>query len=309
MLGLTACSEPTDKITVLEPTNQTSAELVTASESPTETVKFGVLAIDSAVSVNERYTPLLDYLTAATGQTFELVPLTQASQFQAVEAKTLDFTTNNPLASVQIQRLYNTQFLVTHSRPQTGPKFSALIIVHRDSDIQTLEDLRGKHVACVNFQTAAAGCVFQIQHLLENGIDPFSEFGKFEENKSQDNIVFSVLNGSLDAGFIRSGQLEKMLTRGLLDSVDEVRVLEPRDDDFLYEHTTALYPEWPIAALPDTDPALIADVKAALMAMPPGHPALAAAKLDGFVEPEDYSAIETLIENLQLKSWDAPTTD
>lgn len=303
-----SCGQSPEKITVLAPEHEVTAPTAPL-EMTGETVKFGVLAIDSAVSVNERYDLLLDYLAQEIGRPFELVPLTQDSQFEQVAAKELDFTTNNPLAAVQIQRLYDTQFLVTHSRPDTGPQFSALIVVRDDSDIKTLEDLRGKHVACVNFQTAAAGCVFQIQHLLEQGIDPFKDFGKFEENKSQDNIVFSVLNGSLDAGFIRTGQLEKMISREILDSQENIRVLDPMADDFRYEHTTALYPEWPIASLKDADPALVESVKMALLNMPPDHPALKAANIEGFVAVADYASIETLIENLKLKSWDAPSAD
>ena len=94
----------------------------------------------------------------------------------------------------------------------------------------------------------------------------------------------------------------------ILDSAEEIRVLDPRDDDFLYEHTTALYPEWPIAALEETNPELVEAVKAALMAIPPEHPALQAAKIEEFVPTADYSPIEVLIENLQLKSWDAPSS-
>jgi len=310
-LLMAACSNSPPKISTLdiEADGETVSAEVAVVDPAVETeavVKFGVLAIDSAVSVNERYSALMNYLTEATGQRFQLVPLTQDSQFEQVAADALDFTTNNPLAAVQIRRLYDTEFLVTHSRPQTGSQFSGLIIVRDDSPINTLEELRGKRVACVDFQTAAAGCVFQIQHLLDAGIDPFTEFDSFAENKSQDNIVFAVLNGTLDAGFIRTGQLEKMIARGILDSQAELRVLEPANDDFYYEHTTALYPEWPIAALADTDPDLVEAVQAALLTIPPDHPALTAAKVDGFVAVADYASVDRLIETLQLKSWDAP---
>ncbi|MDY7021808.1 MAG: phosphate/phosphite/phosphonate ABC transporter substrate-binding protein [Cyanobacteriota bacterium] len=279
------------------------------AQSPTfsgEPVQFAVLSIDSAVSVNERYKPLLNYLAEQTNRPFELVPVTQASQFTDVEAGKIDFTTNNPLAAVQIQRLYDTQFLVTHSRPKTGTQFSGLIVVKQESEIQTIEDLKGKKVACVNFQTAAAGCVFQIDYLLENGIDPFEAFGSFIENKSQDNIVLAVLNGTIDAGFIRTGQLEKMFNQGLLKSLDEVRVLNSVNDDFYYRHTTALYPEWPIASTSNADPALVKKVQEALLNIPPEHPALEAVKVEKFVPAVNYEQLDRLIENLQLKSWDSP---
>ena len=236
---------------------------------------------------------------------FELVTLSQESQFTQVEAGNLDFTTNNPLAAVQIRRLYDTEFLVTHSRPKTGILFSALIVVKQNSNIKTIENLRGKKVACVDFETAAAGCVFQIYHLQQKGINPFQDFSSFIENKSQDNIVLAVLNGTIDAGFIRTGQLEKMVEKGLINSIDELRIIDRADDNFPYAHTTSLYPEWPIAALKNTDPQLVQDVKAALLNIPPEHPALSAAKIESFAPVEDYEQLDRLIKTLKLKSWNA----
>lgn len=269
-----------------------------------EPVYFGVLAIDSAVSVNERYGPLMDYLSSEIQRPVELVILSQDSQFTKVEEGALDFTTNNPLAAVQIQRLYETKFLLTHTRPKTGTKFSGLIIVNSDSKITEIEDLKGKRAACVNFQTAAAGCTFQIYHLLQNGFDPYKDFSSFIENKSQDNIVLAVLNGKIDVGFIRTGQLEKMVNKGLLTRLDEVHIMDIVEDNFFYSHTTELYPEWPIAALPGTEIDLVNQVQTALGKLSPDHPALAKLKADGFVPAVDYSQLHDLIETLKLKSWD-----
>lgn len=310
-VALTACAPPvnntpTDNPRIIAPDGSPTAPVAAPSSvTPQATVRFGVLTIDSALSVSERYGPLLAYLSTATGRPFELVPLTQASQFTAVATQDLDFTTTNPLAAEQVRRLYGTRFLVTHSRPGNGAEFGGLIIVHQDSSLHTLANLRGQRVACVNKQTAAAGCVFQIKHLLDQGIDPERDFGEFLENGSQDNIVLAVLNGTLDAGFIRTGQLEKMAARGLLEHPDRLRVLDPQPTTFPYPHTTALYPEWPIAALAHTDPALATAVTEALLALPPNHPALTAANLDGFVPAADYALLTGLIETLQLRSWDA----
>ncbi|MEB3360059.1 MAG: PhnD/SsuA/transferrin family substrate-binding protein [Synechococcales bacterium] len=276
-----------------------------APASDIQPLRLGVLAIDSALSVHARYKPLADYLTEATGYQFELVSLDQESQFTAVEQGTIDFATNNSLAAVQVHRLYDTEFLVTHSRPETGVEFSALIVVKDSSSIRTLADLKGKRVACVDFETAAAGCLFQVYHLRQAGINPFKDFGEFLENPSQDSIVLAVLNGSIDAGFIRTGQLEKMMKTGLLNSTDGLRVLEPMDDDFFYTHTTATYPEWPIAAVKGTDPAVVEAVRQALLNIPPDHPALTAANVTEFVPAVDYQSIDDLIETLQLLSWDA----
>ncbi len=306
MLVCAACSSDTSALKNDEIDRPQTAQEDSLSEP--DPVYFGVLAIDSAVSVHERYGPLMDYLSSQIKRPVELVILSQESQFTKVEEGALDFTTNNPLAAVQIQRLYETEFLVTHTRPKTGTQFSGLIIVDRDSDIdniEDIEDLKGKRAACVNFQTAAAGCTFQIYHLLQEGFDPHKDFSSFIENKSQDNIVLALLNSSIDVGFIRTGQLEKMVNKGLLSSLDEVRIIDVSDDEFLYPHTTELYPEWPVAALSDTEPELVNQVQTALIQLSSDHPALTTLKVEGFVPAVDYSQLNHLIETLKLKSWDA----
>lgn len=297
-----------DGQTVSQERSQNDSQGVEASSGNKETekpVSFGVLAIDSAVSVNERYSPLLTYLSEKLDRPVELVIMSQETQFTKVEEGSVDFSMNNPLAAVQIQRLYDTDFFLTLARPKTGTEFSGLIIADSNSDIKSVEDLKDKRAACVDFETAAAGCIFQIYHLLQQNFDPAQDFSSFVENKSQDNIVLSVLNGSIDVGFIRTGQLEKMLDKGLLTSLDEVRIIDQSDDDFLYPHTTALYPEWPIAALSTTDPQLKEQMKTALLELPPDHPAMGALKAASFADVVDYNPIHDLIETLQLKSWDA----
>ncbi|MEA5467052.1 phosphate/phosphite/phosphonate ABC transporter substrate-binding protein [Leptothoe sp. PORK10 BA2] len=303
----TACSS-NDSLLKDTDTNKASTPQTSTPQTNTlandEPVYFGVLAIDSAVSVNEQYAPLMNYLSSEIQRPVELVILSQDSQFTQVEERKLDFITNNPLAAVQVQRLYETNFLLTHTYSKTGTKFGGLIIVDSDSKITTIEDLKGKRAACINFETAAAGCIFQIYHLLQNGFDPYKDFSSFIENKSQDNIVLAVLNGQIDAGFIRTGHLEKMVNKGSLTSSDEVRIIDVAEDDFFYSHTTELYPEWPIAALSDTDPDLAKQVQTVLGKLSPEHPALAALKVDGFDPAEDYSQLHDLIQTLKLKSWD-----
>ncbi|MEO0804333.1 MAG: phosphate/phosphite/phosphonate ABC transporter substrate-binding protein [Cyanobacteria bacterium J06642_2] len=300
-LGVASCAAVDGPDTQVVATEMIAAQVSSLPDS----VRFGVLAIDSAVSVNERYSPLLSYLSESVGKRFELIVLSQESQFHQVAAGELDFTSNNPLAAVQLQRLYDTDFLVTHERQNVGTEFSGLIVTSAESNIDSIGNLKNKSAACVAFQTAAAGCTFQIYHLLQNGFDPFTDFSSFVENRSQDNIVLAVLNGSIDVGFIRTGQLEKMEQKGLIASVDELRIIDRAQDDFFFPHTTALYPEWPVAALPNTDSQLVEQVREALLTMPEDHPALSSLKTTGFVPAVDYGNIEDLIEALKLRSWDA----
>lgn len=284
---------------------QTPLPAATLRAQPTgDSIKVGVLAIRSAVAANAQYGGIIAYIEEEIGQPVTLIPLTQEEQFSLMENGELDFTFNNPLAGIQVQRTFDTEILATLARKNTGPSFSGLIIVNQESDIKSIDDLKGAKGTCVNHQTAAAGCIFQVHHLQQKGINPFTDFVSFTETPSQDNIVLGVLNGTFDVGFIRTGQLERMVREGTILSMDSFRILDQADDDFFFPHTTALYPEWPFAAHPDTDPELIELVRDALLNMPADHPALTEINSVGFVEPENYRSMHELIESLQLKSWD-----
>lgn len=277
---------------------------VTLTPSGKDMVRVAVLAIRSAEAAAKQYGPIIDYLAAELDRPFLLVPVGQEEQFDVVEAGTVDFTFNNPLSAAQIRRLYDTEFLATLSRRNTGSEFSGVIIARADSDIKTLPDIRGKDVTCVAFETAAAGCNFQLFHLLESGILP-DDFAAFTETPSQDNIVLGVLNGTFDVGFIRTGQLERMVAEGTLLNLDEIHIVDPQNDDFYFPHSTRLYPEWPFAALAGTDPGLVDAVRDRLLDLSQDDAALRNANADGFVSPTDYGPLDELIEALELRSYDA----
>ena len=114
-----------------------------------------------------------------------------------------------------------------------------------------------------------------------------------------------MLNKTYDVGFIRTGQLEKMVKEGTLLNLDGIHIVEQADDDFHFPHTTRLYPEWPFAALADTDPELEAAVQAALLQLSAEHPSMVNANATGFVEGIDYQPLHNLIELLELRSHDA----
>jgi two-component system, LuxR family, sensor histidine kinase TtrS len=301
-LLLAAC---TSQASTPEPTAlPATAVPVISDETP---VQVGILANRSAAATTTQFTPMINYLTETLARSVELVPIEFDAVFGMVESGNVDFILSNPLMSVQLQRLYNTTFLATLSRPNTGTQFSGLIITRNDGEIASVEDMQGKTAACINFETGAGGCLFQVFHLLEKGFDPFTDFSSFVENSSQDNIVLGVLNGTYDVGFVRTGQLERMVRDELIFSIDEVTIIDRVDNDFFFPHTTILYPEWAFAALEDTDSELTQAIQTALVDMPSDYPGLADNGLVGLAQAADYTAMEELIVTLQLTTWDITT--
>ena len=90
-----------------------------------------------------------------------------------------------------------------------GDKFRGIIIIRNDSTISKVDDLKGKKIGIVGF-TSAGGYLSQKLTLLKNEIDVEKDCSIEEapENK-QENVIFAVYAGDVDAGFIRESALRK----------------------------------------------------------------------------------------------------
>ena len=84
----------------------------------------------------------------------------------------------------------------------------------KGSGITKGQDLRGKRVLGHQFRVSAGAYVFQVYHLMRLGIDPHRDFAEFKDAKKQDDVILAVNFGSVDAGFVRSDLLERMIKEG-----------------------------------------------------------------------------------------------
>lgn len=78
--------------------------------------------------------------------------------------------------------------------------YKSMIIVKKDSEIQSIEDMKGKKIAYQNV-TSSAGYVWPAGALLAAGLDPLSDVQAITV-KGHDQGVIAVLNGDVDAAAI-----------------------------------------------------------------------------------------------------------
>ena len=90
--------------------------------------------------------------------------------------------------------------------------------------------------------------------LTTAGVD-ISRWQWQETGRAQRAVIDAVLSGKADLGFIRTGLLEELARQGnLFDG--RIEVLNPRPETaYPVRLSTALYPEWALAALPHVDEA------------------------------------------------------
>jgi two-component system sensor histidine kinase TtrS len=269
----------------------------------TAELNLGVLAPRGAIQARHQWADFASYLSDRLGQPVTLIPLNPADIVPAAEAGQLDLVLANAAHMVYLKERVHGIPLVTLNGPE-GPQFAGVILAKKGRGIRTVADLKGKHGMSLKFKEAAGGYIFQTYHLYEKGFDPHKDFASFREGQKQDDLVFAVQLGLIDVAFIRSSLLESMEREGKIKIEDFVIVDQRTDDDFNFVHSTNLYPEWYLSALPQVPAAVQAEVKVAALQLTPDMPAAQAARVLGFIEPLPLDGMEKVLKTLNIHLHD-----
>ncbi|HWU40460.1 MAG TPA: phosphate/phosphite/phosphonate ABC transporter substrate-binding protein, partial [Candidatus Acidoferrum sp.] len=165
-----------------------------------------------------------------------------------------------------------------------------IIVARADSGIQEIGQLKGKRVMATS-KTALVGYLAQAKRLLEAGVQPERDVRIIRGGKQDELLVRALLQGKVDAVFVREAALRTV--EGSAD-LARIRIIG----------TTDSFPSWCLVAFPETDPAVVAKVKDALMKLRAENadhaPILEAMGAGGFADtdPEQYQMVLDLVAAL-----------
>jgi len=237
-------------------------------------LKLGLLPRLSATELTTMFRPLADHLAHETGQKVTLVIPKDFDAFEkAVENGEVDLAFSNPLVYVQLKKGKDLAPLAVAVEKKGGTKFRGVLVARKDSGIDDVKALRGKRLIFVD-EDSLAGYIAQALLLKKQGFDLHKDFVRLPYAKKHDNVTMAVFNKAADAGGIREDDLEKMA--GKVD-LSQLKVLA----------YTEYFPNWPLFASPKVSAATRDALRAALLKLKPGAPALEAAKLTGFAPIAD----------------------
>ncbi len=250
--------------------------------------KVAILPLYSAITLYERFDPLMRYLSKKTGYEFKLViPKDFETFFDTIAKGKVEYSYSNPYIYTRLaDRGYLAAFTNT-IKPPTGDIFRGIIITHKDSKIKTLADLRGKDVMIVS-PLSAAGFLAQKLYLIENGIDVYKDLNIID-GKRQEEVILNVYRKMVDAGFVRESApivLEEEI------DLKKIRILAK----------TPYIPNWPLAATGKADNAITDIVKKHLLKLKDSK-VLSAAKIEGFkaATDEDFDSLRKWIRKHDKK--------
>lgn len=269
-------------------------------------VKIGVLSFESKPDTASRWQPTANYLNLTLPQQrFEFVPLNYDELNAAVKSGEVDFVLTNPEHYVVLRNVFRLSPMVTLNAlvdKKASSAFGGVIFTRADaSDILQLADVKGRRVAAVGLYSLggflAAADVFRQEHIdLRSSAVRSLTFTGTPHSK----VVQEVMAGKADVGIVRSGVLEQMADQGKLD-LSKVRILNEQPQSIYPQRlSTALFPEWPFAAMPRTSPELVKAVALALLKIPHDTSYARAGNYYGFSPPANYAPVEELMRRLKV---------
>ncbi|MBN8476033.1 EAL domain-containing protein [Sulfuritalea sp.] len=272
-----------------------------------EPLRIGVLAFRGPERARAEWQAHAEFLESKLApRRFSIVPLTLDEFGPAIAQRRIDLAITNSGHYVALESGGRISHIATMrtAGPQ-GPvgRFGGVAIARagRD-DLKTYADLRGKRVAVPDVK-GFGGWQVHLREARHAGIELARDLGGVIELRSQDNVIESVLDGTADAGFIRSDLIENLTAAGALDP-SRLQVISPRQTaNFPYQHSTQLYPQWPFARLDHVSEELARDLLIALLDMRPEHPAARAAGIHGWTLPQNYQSIHDLFLEFRLEPY------
>lgn len=273
-----------------------------------QTLLMGILAYEDKEVIVSRWQPVVDLLNQKLRSLeLQIRPYYLQELARAVAGGQVDLVLTNSANYVELAHAHELTSpllsMITYHQGQALYGFGGVIFTRAGQpDIRQLSDLRNRQIAGVA-ENAFGGYLIQAYELKQAGIAPH-EYQLLALGLPHENVVNAVLEGRADAGFVRSGLLESMMERGLLQP-EQIRVINPRKvAGFPSLLSTRLYPEWPLSALSHVAPEHAGQVVGAFLSLAHGAELLQQAQVYGFSVPADYEPVREMMRDMRARPYD-----
>lgn len=272
-----------------------------------ETYVLGILAFQPKPQVEARWQPIIDQLNQQLSDIeITIRPLNYNQLNLAVARRELDFVFTNSAYYVELSHSQGlssplVSMMTLHGETPLRGFGGVIVVKNNRTDILDLIDLKGQKIASPQ-KGSFGGYMMQAFEARRAGVDP-KDYKIIETEMPHDRAINAVLDGSADAAFVRTGVLEDMQDRGLIN-MNDLRVLNPQSlAGFPFLISTQIYPEWPLAAMPHISMEHAGQLTGAFLALPYKSELLRKANIYGFSIPADYEPIRELMRSLKIRPY------
>ena len=171
---------------------------------------FATYPSNTPAKITQALTPLMEYLSAQSGDTFKLVVTKDYEELtRRIEEKSVDFawvnTKNFVLLKEKIPSLHYLVTYLEHSKSgQITPYYQSFIVAMKDANITSLEGAQGKHFAFTD-KESTSGYAYPMIIFEEHHINPYTFFQKVFFLKKHDKVIEALMSHSIEVGAISDG--------------------------------------------------------------------------------------------------------
>lgn len=255
-------------------------------------LRWALIPAEEAGLELELFKPIGEYLEEELGIPVEMTICSDyTAVVQAVKFGHTDMARFGPFNYVLATTQTKVEALVRGIKKSTGKDaYYSLIITQRYSDIETLEDLRGRTFAFVDPASCSGGLV-PTTVLIKAGVDPETDLAEKFYAGSHGAVIVAVKGKKVDAGAVADNRLLDAIEAGVI-----------RESQVVVIHRSKPICNSPIAVRSDLSEILKQRIKEAFLNIPKDLALNYGTKCLGYVEAkdEDYDAIREIAETLEL---------
>jgi len=201
LLFFSTCSKPSSTTTI-----ETGAPIIEFKESVRKgtPLYMGFIPQGNAVFMVKKWQPLADYLAKELQMPVETVFRSSYREIiTALSKGELDLCLTGALMYVLTRDATDIRPLVRR-KISGSSSYHSIIIVRKDSDLKTFNDLKGKSFAFAD-KESTTGYLLPIAMMRQKGInDPQTYFSKVIYAGNPDSVLLSVYTGNIDGAAIPS---------------------------------------------------------------------------------------------------------
>ena len=191
VLCLSAC--PQDNADTKQSTHSETAQ------ENTTPLRLGFVPSENSAEIQRNAQPLVEQLSKELGREVEAVMATDYTGLvEAFRNGSLDAAFLTPASYVMAEQEAGVKVILRTQRGEI-PFYYSVIFARKDSNIKTLQDLKGKSVAFGD-NLSTAGYIFPLKMFKSAGIDPQTDFENVLFSGGHDATVLAVYNKKVTAG-------------------------------------------------------------------------------------------------------------
>lgn len=184
--------------------------LIIGFDSSEEKLVIGMIPVRDAAEMKQEFEPIRLYLEGRMGKSVEIVITENYIELiNQMKQGAIDIGWYGAFSYIAAEREMELMPLVAEKRKNTGKFYQSLIITKKDSEIHSIQDLKGRKFAFVD-AGSTSGFVIPYSLFVSRNIDYKTFFSEIHYSHMHEEVPFDILTGKVDAGTISSVWFKQM---------------------------------------------------------------------------------------------------